>query len=463
MKKILFIVLIVCMFALAACSPTQSVESSETETAVEEAEEVDVSDITEEMEEEITEEVEEVSIWDFDADPVTINVLSFFSSDDLWVERAVVDTFMEVYPNIIVEYENISMTDYYTLLATSIAGGVAPDVMAMNFERGAEYEDLGVLEDLTSYIEAENFNLDKYFSSTVAMHKHGGIQAALPATFSIVINFFNKSLFDEAGVSYPDENWTWDDLTSAARKMTKDTDEDGAFDQFGYVAGWWPNFIVQNGAQILNDEGRCGLNTPEAIEGIQVYVDITLDPEQQIAPNRTDLSDMGDWDRFMTGNVAMMTNGPWGIKPFKSGIGDAFEWDVAPFTGINKQATFMFGNSYAMAAASEQKAAAWEFIKYATGPEGSTLRQAGEYEISPVKEVANRDFIASLGGVPENAHYFLDATSYASLPVAHPLWGEMNDLIWTEIEQAVLGNKSAEDAMNAATLSVDTLLEENGY
>lgn len=463
MKKILFIILIVCMFALCSCSPSQDVESSEEDTMVE----GEISDIESEMKEaeteEKSEEAEEKSTWDFDADPVTISVLSFFSSDDLSVEKAVVDAFMEAYPNIVVEYDNLAFSDYFTFVTTNIAGGVVPDVMAMNFEQGARYADMGVLEDLTTYIKAEDYNLDKYFASTVNMHHHAGIQSGLPATFSIVINFINKTLFDEAGIAYPDENWTWEDLVDAAAKMTVDFDGDGIIDQFGYVAGWWPNFVFQNGGQILNDEGRCGLNTPEAIEGLQVMVDITLDPEQKIAPDRSELNDAGDWDRFQAGSIAIMPNGPWAVTPFKNNIGDKFEWDVAPFTSINQPATLMFGNSYTMSSTSEQKKAAWEFIKFATGEKGSTLRQAGGYEISSVKEIALRDFISSLNGVPENAQYFLDATSYASLPVAHPLWGEIHDFIWPELEQALQGIKSVEDAMETACQAVDKLLEENGY
>lgn len=458
---------VLCLFVglagvLAGCGASEDASNGENEANAQD----NISDMASEMEEDINEDVEveeEIIGWDFDAEPVTITVMSFFASDDLVVEQAVVDAFTEAYPNIIVEYENLSFSDYFTVLTTQIAGGDAPDVMAMNFENEARYADLGALEDLDPFIERDNLNLDKYFSSTVGMHRHSGIQAGLPATFSIVINFINKDLFDEAGLDYPDENWTWEDLLEAAQAMTKDVDGDGIIDQFGYVAGWWPNFVFQNGGQILNEEGRCGLNTSEAIEGLQIAVDITLDPEQKIAPNRDELSASGDWDRFEAGGIGILPMGPWAITPFKQDIQDNFDWDVAPMTSINQPATFMFGNSYAMSSSSEEKDAAWEFIKFATGEEGSEIRQAGEYEISPVKTIAANGFLPSLNGYPENAQYFLDATSYAILPVAHPLWNEMHDIIWPELEQALLGEQSVEEAVAIACEGVDALLEDNGY
>lgn len=465
-KYIILTMFVVLSLTLYACS-----SSEEPQDEPEKAETVEASSIGEDLKEaeieEDSDEDEEVAeekvVWDFEADPVTISVLSFFASDNLEVEQAVVDAFEDEYPNINVEYENISFADYFTVVSTLAGGNDLPDVLSMNFEEEARYADLGVLEDLTPFIEAEDFKLDKYYASTVAMHHHAGIQSGLPATFSIVINFYNKTMFDEAGIPYPDENWTWEDLVSAAKKMTKDVDGDGVIDQFGYVVGWWPNFVYQNEGQILNDEGRCGLTSDEAIEGLQIMVDLTLDPEQKIAPDRAELSESGDWDRFMAGGVGILPNGTWAIKPFKDNIGDSFEWDVMPFTSINQPATFMFGNAYSMSSASSEKEAAWEFIKFATGETGSSIRQAGEYETSPVKSVGANEFIESTNGVPEHAHYFLDATEYAILPVGHPLWGEMHDIIWPELELALLGEQSVEEAMQTACKGVDTLLEENGY
>ena len=457
----IFTLFILLALVLTACSSgSEPAQEASSPTEVEEI------NIAEEMEETDTEEglaEEDAAVWDLDAEPVTISVLSFFASDNLEVEQGVVDAFKEAYPNINVEYENISFSDYFTVVSTLAAGNDLPDVLAMNFEEEARYADLGVLEDLTPFIEAEDYNLGKYYASTVRMHQHAGIQSGLPATFSIVINFYNKTMFDEAGIPYPDESWTWDDLLDAAKKLTQDVDGDGIIDQFGYVVGWWPNFVYQNGAAILNEQGRCGLTTAEAMEGLQWMVDLTLDPEQKIAPDRAELSASGDWDRFMAGGVGILPNGTWAITPFKDNIGDKFEWDVMPFTSINQPATFMFGNAYSIASTSTEKAAAWEFIKFATGEVGSTIRQAGEYETSPVKSVGAKDFIAATNGVPEHAQYFLDATEYAILPVAHPLWGEIHNLIWPELELALLGNQTMEESMTKACAGVDALLEENGY
>lgn len=473
-RYILLFAVLLALLALSACGASPEEAEKQEPEAVETS--ADVSSISEEIKEseeadegaeeseQETEEPEaEGSVWDFEAEPVEISVMSFFASDNLEVEQGVVDAFEEAYPNIKVSYENISFSDYFTVVTTLAAGNDLPDVLAMNFEEEARYADLGVLEDLTPFIEKENFNLDKYYASTVRMHQHSGIQAGLPATFSIVINFYNKTMFDEAGIPYPTEDWTWDDLVDAAQKMTQDVDGDGIIDQFGYVVGWWPNFVYQNEGTILNEEGRCGLTSPEAIEGLQLMVDLTLDPEQKIAPDRAELSASGDWDRFMAGGVGILPNGTWAITPFKENIEDSFEWDVMPFISFNKQATFMFGNAYSMTSTSKQKEAAWEFIKFATGEEGSRIRQAGEYETSPVKAVGAKDFIESTNGVPEHAEYFLDATEYAILPVAHPLWGEIHGIIWPELELALLGEQGVEEAMTAACDGVDTLLEENGY
>ncbi|MFW5713660.1 MAG: hypothetical protein ACOCYU_03230, partial [Brevefilum sp.] len=108
---------------------------------------------------------------------------------------------------------------------------------------------------------------------------------------------------------------------------------------------------------------------------------------------------------------------------------------------------------------SENKDAAWTFLKFATGPDGSQIRQEGNYEISPVKEVAENEFLASLAGAPpENAIVFMEAVDYAMTTPKTPLWSEIHDAIWPELELALLGDLTVEEAMSNACTSVNAVL-----
>jgi multiple sugar transport system substrate-binding protein len=290
------------------------------------------------------------------------------------------------------------------------------------------------------------------------MYNVEGVQYALPATFSDVVLFYNKSLFDNAGLAYPSEDWTYDDLVAAGEALTVDADGDGLMDTFGYALAWWPMYLYLYEADVLTEDGSaCALTSPEAIAGLEKMVE--LQGDGGIAPSRESLAAQSDWDMFIAGRLAMFPVGPWGVQPFNDNITD-FEWDIAHHPAFETQATFLFGNSYAISSSSENKDAAWTFLKFATGPEGSLIRQQGKYEISPVREVAESEFLASLAGAPpENAIVFMEAVDYAVTPPAHPQWSEIHDAIWPELELALLGEITVEEAVNNACTAVNGILE----
>ena len=389
---------------------------------------------------------------------VTIKVMTFFTIDTPEVEQAVIESFEASYPNIKVELEMLPFSDYFTKLKTIIAGGEAPDVAAMNFENLQQFAALGALADLDPLIEKDNFDMAQYYETTVGMHQYEDKQYGLPATFSTVPLFINKNLFDEAGVSYPDGSWTWEDLIQAGEKLTQEKDGDDIIDVYGYAPAWWPMYIFLNNASFFTQDGKCALSSPEAVDGLQKMADLAL--VEKISPTRADLATQSDWDMFIAGKLAMFPLGPWGIGPYQESIQD-FEWDVAEHPAMSQKATFLFGNAYAITAASKNKEAAWEFLKFAAGIPGGTIRQLGGYEVSPVKYVAESQFLSGLEGKPpENAHLFLDITSYAFTPPGHPRWNEISDAIWSELELALLGEQTVQEAMDKACPRVDQILSE---
>jgi multiple sugar transport system substrate-binding protein len=389
---------------------------------------------------------------------VTIKVMTFFTIDTPEIEESVIASFEADHPDIDIELEMLPFSDYFTKLKTIIAGGDAPDVAAMNFENLQQFASLGALAELDPFIEKDNFDMTQYYETTVGMHQYEGKQYGLPATFSTVPLFINKTLFDEAGVSYPDGTWTWDDLIQAGKKLTQDKDGDGIIDLYGYAAAWWPMYVFLNNASFFTEDGKCALSSPEAVEGLQKMADLTL--VEHIAPTRADLATQSDWDMFIAGKLAMFPLGPWGIGPYQDSIQD-FEWDVAEHPAMAQKATFLFGNAYSITSESKNKEAAWEFVKFAAGVPGGTIRQLGGYEVSPVKYVAESQFLSALEGKPPaNAHLFLDITSYAYTPPGHPMWNEISSAIWAELELALLGEQTVQEAMEKACPQVDVLLEE---
>ena len=124
-----------------------------------------------------------------------------------------------------------------------------------------------------------------------------------------------KDLFDAAGLEYPQKDWGQEELIAAAKALTVDTDGDGKIDQFGYTFPWWPVVLEMYGASIWNEDATvCTLNSPEGVKAIQSIVDGRY--ADAYSPTADQLAEMGDWDMFVAGKLAMFPTGPWAVQPF---------------------------------------------------------------------------------------------------------------------------------------------------
>jgi len=389
-------------------------------------------------------------------EPVTISVMTFLAADTPEVEKKIMAEFEKENPGYKVELQFVPYGEYFTKLQTLIAGGTPPDVASLNMENVQSFAALGTLVNLDPYVQMDSYDLGQYYPATVQMHSYQAHLYGLPASFSTVVLFYNKKLFDEAEVAYPDSGWDWDKLIEVGKKLTKDTDGDGRTDQFGYDRAWWPLYLWLNGADLFNeDETRCTLSDPAAVEGIQKMMDLWMVDE--IAPTPADLATQGGWDMFTSGRLAMYPTGPWATAPFQEIT--TFEWDIADHPSGKERATFLFGNAYSILAGSKNPDAAWELIKFAAGEKGERIRQAGGYEIAPVKVVAETEFLPSLAGkTPAHAEVFLHATAYARTQPVVPKWEEIHAAMWDQLELAYLGKKPVKEALADACTNVDAIL-----
>ncbi|MAT43296.1 MAG: hypothetical protein CL609_13230 [Anaerolineaceae bacterium] len=389
----------------------------------------------------------------------TIRVMTFFAYDNPEVEKEVVAQFEAAHPNIKVELELVPFVDIFTKYKTLSAGGSAPDVISMNFENLRQFATLGALEPLGDYIAKDSYDMSTYYENTNEMHNVDGTQFGLPATFSNWVLYYNKTMFDEKGIEYPSASWDWAKMVEEGQKFVSDDDGDGIVDTYGYGLAWWPMYLFMYDTNVLTpDNASCALTSPGALQAIENYV--KAQNEDGITANKEAQTAMGDWDRFVAGKLAMFPSGPWALKPFNDSI-TTFEWDVTHHPIGTQQGTFLYSNSYAISSGSKNKDAAWEFLKFATGPEGSLIRQKGNFEISAVKEIAEGEFIKSLEGqYPAHPEVFMEATSYGQKLPDHARLSEILDTIQAELDLAVLGDKSVEQAMTDACVAVDSLLSE---
>jgi multiple sugar transport system substrate-binding protein len=205
--------------------------------------------------------------------------------------------------------------DYYTKLQTTLAGGTAADLMWLSQEYIAGYADQGAILDITDYLEADTenpaANLDDYFPEVLQTAQYQDRTYGLPWIAQPVVLYFNRALFDEAGLEHPTLDWTWDDLKENAAALTQDTDGDGANDQWGFTMNGWPPiqmFIWQAGGEVISEDlSSSPIDSPEAIAGAQFYADMVYNDEH--TPPEAVISEQGFGEMFKAGRIAMFMGG----------------------------------------------------------------------------------------------------------------------------------------------------------
>ena len=293
------------------------------------------------------------------------------------------------------------------------------------------------------------------------MFENNGGQYGLPASYSNVVLYYNKNLFDAAGLPYPDDKMDWATFMDTNKKLTKDTNGDGTIEQFGTARLWWPYYMLFTGATPFNaDATQCTLTDQKAIDGFQAMVDLSL--TDKVAPSANDLAAQDDWHMFEGGRIAMYPIGPWSISEFNDVIKD-FDWDATtlPSGPTGKKVTFLFGNAYAVLSSSKQQDAAFKFMKFVTGAEGDQIRQDAGFEIAPIKTVAEGSFLKAMEGKkPANAKVFLDSAAFAESVPTHARWSEIADAISAQLDSALLGDITVPVAMQNACDTINPILAE---
>ena len=273
------------------------------------------------------------------ADPVTITYCNFNSSGGNEETLAkMVEAFEASHPDIKVDVETIGYDDYFTQMQTRVAGGTAPDCYELNIENFAAYANKGLLAEISG-VDVSGLNDTALNAFCV-----NGKQYGLPESFSNVVLIYNKDLFDQAGVAYPTNDWTQDDVQAAAEAIRALGD-----DIYGI---WQPityneffKVVAQYGGALLNaDKTQFTINSPENLKAAQTLVDRVL--VSNVQPNAAQQGGMGDWDMFMSGRLGMIPTGIWAFATFAEGCD--FAWDIAVEPGSTQKATHFFSNCVVM-------------------------------------------------------------------------------------------------------------------
>jgi len=365
-----------------------------------------------------------------------------------------ISQFNEEYPGIKIEQIHVPQ-NYWDKVAAMFAAGTPPDLMYMGYPEMVLYASEGTLLPLDDYMAQDpEMSTDMFFPSLIEAFTYEGKLYGVSKDWNSQVLYYNEALFDEAGVSYPDEKWTWDDVLEAAKEMTADTDGTGMTDQWGFVTDVGMNrigaWIYGNGGSYLSeDKTQCTLTDPASVGALKFITGMMF--EDKVAPSKMELADLSAKDTFSSGKAGMYVCGGWRVLGFRD-ITD-FGWDIAPIPispTSGKRGTVVDTVSWSIAKDTKSADAAWELLKFFTGETGQVRMAEGgtatpsmikyaesEAFLDPTQPPAHRDVLIS---------YTVDEIDY--YPVI-PRMGEMWDAWNQELSEMWLGQKSVEDSVAA--------------
>jgi multiple sugar transport system substrate-binding protein len=384
-----------------------------------------------------------------DSGPVTITYSNYISNDGNEENlQAIVDAFEDANPDITVEVTTLPYGDYGTALQTDLAAGSVSDVFDIEYANYAQYQANGVLAP----IELENAGA--YKPSLLEAYATGGVQYALPSSFSAVVLYYNADLFDAAGLDYPTSDWTWEDEQAAAEALT---------DQ---AAGVWGDHqpvsfyeyykaLAQNGGEFLNADGTAvAFNTPEGIEAAEWLVGKsgTVMPTIEQGQGTPDF----DTNLFKDGKLAMLHTGIW---VFGAVADVPFNWDIAVEPGNTTQASAVFSNAVGVSATSEHVEAATKWAEFLTSSEAMVdIRLDSGWELPPISDDAKLATYLEKG-TPANRQAVFDSLDGIALPpVVAKGQAEMQDILGEELIEAQAGRKTVEEALASAEERINAVI-----
>jgi multiple sugar transport system substrate-binding protein len=361
-----------------------------------------------------------------------IDVLIWAEPEEQEAYRAVVEAFGEVEPGIEVNLVTFpEREDLLTQLSTSYAGGTPPDLFLLNYRFIGQYADRGVLLSLDERLESsEVFGRDDFYPQALEAFTFDGELMCLPQNISSLVVYYNKDLFEAAGLPEPEEDWTFYEMVQMARQLTIDEDGDGQVEQYGL--GVEPSiirlapFIWSNGGTLVDDEAaptRLTLEEPAAVEVMQAFFD--LRERYQVVPTEREIEAQSDEDRFLNGTTAMVLSSRRETPSFRT-ITD-FEWDVAALPLFREPAGVLHSDAYCMSRDAEHHEAAWRFIEFALGPDGQRITAEAGRTVPSLIEVATSDAFLDADQPPANSQVFLDTIDHIRRLPNISTWPEIED------------------------------------
>ncbi len=393
------------------------------------------------------------------APPEQVATITWAYWGDPWeteINQRLVKVFQMDHPEITVQMLHAPWDEYFQKADDWLARETTPDVMFFDFV--PVYASRGAFVNLSPLIARDNFDIDDFYSGLLQYHTYKGQLYGLPRDNDTKVIFYNKTLFDAAGLPYPKSGWTWEQLKEDARKLTKKSGQQTTQYGFAYEpVEWWRLWVWQNGGEIYDNDfapTKTLLDSPPAVEAIQWLADLT-NADGVTPPYDTQKTSLGIGELFQQGKLAMAFGNHALVPALASTPG--LKWDVVGLPQKADRVNVAGGSGYVIPVKSKNKEAAWVFLKWLESPKGQAIfTETGV--IVPARRSVGRADIFLKEEPLHNAVAFLEETELGRPNPMYPGVQEISALMDESLVPVFKGQASARDVLNGLVRAVNASL-----
>ena len=387
---------------------------------------------------------------------LTFQIWDVFQRDGM---QAMCDAYTALHPEVTIEVQVTSWDEYWTKLEAATMAKQAPDIFWMHTNEILKYADNDKLVDCSEIVDKSHF-------SDISLANASGSDGtlyAVPKDKDTVGLVYNKEMFDAAGVSYPDDTWTWDTLVEASQKIYDATG------YYGYMAygddqlGYW-NFVYQAGGSILTeDKTRANFTDPATEMAMDFYIGLQ---KNDWCPDQTYFAETSPGTAFFSGKGAMFLEGDWNILPELQNYPDMVgKWDVAvlpkcpnPLSGDGR-ATISNGLSYATTKTNKHLDVVMDVLKFFGSAEGQQIQ--GESGAAIPAYIGMEDsWVGCFDQYPVDITCFIDMFDYCVQSVNNAARPEWKTPVSDTLLKIYTGQLTLEDGLEQMQEIVDTASAE---
>ncbi|MBT2765432.1 sugar ABC transporter substrate-binding protein [Paenibacillus lautus] len=380
----------------------------------------------------------------------TLRFATWDTGDALKIEQEIAKKFEESHPGTKVQVEAYA-DGFDQKLAAGFGAANPPDVMYM-WDFPTYHQSLEPLDGYAS--KDEDLNIDDFYQGLFNYGKIDNQLYGIPAGFTTRVVYYNKKMFDDAGIAYPSDGWTWKEFQENAQKLTDKSKkqygfgvraENDTYDLQGFVWSNGGSFISEDGTTI---EGY--MNSKETAEAIQMLGDMLKNGSAVLTGGKGQQS--GE-DIFKAGKIAMWESGIWPLESFREAGIDVGTVEMPAFEGKPVKGV-LAESALSIAKDSKNKDLAWEFIKFYVSDEAIKMRVAD----LPVRVSVVNELKKDQDPLYKPYYTMLERSDNTPAFLLNPKWNEVNRQLSAAVESVMFGS-DAQEVLNQAVKDSERYLK----